>query len=329
MLNKQKFKKQLKGSNIGRGAWHMLHRANITLHRLVPDKQYFDSRYKKAYGEHLDYDDPKTLDAKQLWLKMYYRNPLCVTCSDKYLVRKYVEECGCGNILSTLYGAFDDASSIDWDSLPDQFYLKANNMSGCNVRCNDKNSFDREKAEKYFRKRMKHNYYYETREWNYKDIVPKIIAEEILVPSEPAGLIDYRFLCANGRCDYVYIDIETADENGNHRAEARRNVYDRDMNLIDVQVGRQRFDPELVKKPDNWDEMLACAEKLSGHFPFCRVDLYNLGGRIVFGEITFFHAGGICKYKPEEWAYKLGENVSIDYAKADMNRNYDWSAQAQ
>lgn len=311
----KKLRDFLKSNKLGGALWDYLHRGNINLRRVLSDKAYFKLVYWRNCGEWLDFNAPQTFDAKQLWLKMYYRNPLCTLCSDKYAVREYVRKKGLSHILNELYAVYDSVEQIEWDKLPNMFYMKANNMSGCNMRCNDLKSFDKSAAIRYFKKRMKYNYYYESREWNYRDISPKIIIEKILPSTNEAGLIDYRFLCAQGKCHYVFIDIDTADMAGHHKPEAKRNVYDRDMNLLDVQVSRERFDPSLVSKPDNWDEMVAYAEILSGNFPFCRVDLYNINGKILFGEITFFHAGGLSVIYPKEWAYKLGEMISIDYAK--------------
>lgn len=322
---KTKLKHFLKQSSFGDSMWHILHKLNLLVRNTRSDKAFFSRAFYKNEKRPLDWENPKTFDEKQLWLKMYYRNPLCVRCSDKYAVRSYVEEKGLSHILNPLFAVYDSADEIEWDKLPSRFYMKTNHGSACNIRCNDLATFNKATAVKKLRRSLRENYYYESREWNYREIKRKIIVEAIIDPKEPAGLIDYRFLCCNGRCEFLFIDIDTADEAGNHRHDARRNVYDRNMNLMDVTVSRPRFDPGLVQKPDNYDEMVRYAEILSGTFPFCRVDLYNVGGRIVFGEITFFHAGGLSRITPEVWKYRLGENIDIDLARRQMEQNYSES----
>ncbi|MBQ6885871.1 MAG: carboxylate--amine ligase [Clostridia bacterium] len=305
-------RESLHKNGIGETIWRWLHIANINILRLLPNKTYFSRAYKKTHGVNPDFNNPKTFDEKQLWLKMYYRNPLCTKCSDKYLVREYVKECGLEHILNPLYGAYDSVNDIKWDELPDRFYIKANHMSACNVRCNNLATFDKKSAVKKLARGMKHDYSLDSREWNYHDIDRKIIAEAIIENSDGSGLIDYRFLCSYGNCEYIFVDIDTADENGTHRTDARRNVYDSDFNLIDIKVSRPNFEPSLVKKPENFDEMLKYAQILSKEFPFCRVDFYNVDSKIIFGEITFFHAGGLSKITPQEWELKFGEFINLD-----------------
>ena len=311
MTIKSYLRKTLKQNQIGKTIWFFLHNININILRILPQKIYFTRAYKKKHGVNPDFNNPKTFDEKQLWLKMNYRNPLCTKCSDKYLVREYVEECGLGHILNPLYGVYDSVNDINWDELPDRFYIKANHMSACNVRCNDISTFNKKKAQKILARGMKHDYSLDSREWNYHNIDRKIIAEAIIENEDGSGLIDYRFLCSYGKCEYLFVDIDTADDDGNHRHDARRNVYDKDFNLMNVTVSRPNFDPLLVSKPNNFEEMLNYAQILSKEFPFCRVDFYNVDDRIIFGEITFFHAGGLSTITPKKWETKLGESIDI------------------
>lgn len=320
MSVKEQLRKTLKKNNFTKSLWRVLHNVNITLQRVYSDEAYFKKSYKNKNGEDLNFDDPKTFDEKQLWLKMYYRDPMCTTCADKYAVRKYVEDKGLGHILNPLYGVYDRAEDIEWDKLPNEFYMKCNHMSGSNVRCNDLSTFDKKRAQKILTRGLKHDYSRDSREWVYHDIDRKIIVEAIIESKDKAPLVDYRFLCSNGKCQYMFIDIDTAGDDGSHLEGAKRNVYDREMNLQDVTVSRPRFDAELVKKPDNFDTMVEYAEKLAGDFPFCRVDLYNIDGNILFGEITFFHAGGLSEITPDEWRYKLGDSIDLSCAKPEYIR---------
>ena len=322
MSFKDDLRKVLKRNEVGNNIWYFLHLCNIELLRLLPSKTYFQRVYRNVHKEEADFINPSTFDEKQLWLKMYYRNPLCVTCSDKYRVREYVKNMGLEYILNPLYAVYDSVDEIDWERLPSRFYMKANHMSGCNVCCTDPQTFDRKEAIKRLKRGMRHNYYLDSREWNYGPINRKIIVEAIIEDKKKSPLIDYRFLCTDGKCNYIFIDIGTADVDGKHLEDARRNVYDREMKLLDVKVTRDNFPAELVQKPPNFDEMLTIAEQLSGHFPFCRVDLYNIDGKIIFGEMTFFHSGGLSKITPKNWELKLGEPISIEQAKWQIEHNY-------
>ena len=322
MRIKENIRMLINKTGIGEDIWYYLHLANVNIKRLIPDKQFLARSYNKTHGTAIDLNNPQTFDEKQIWLKLNYRNPLCVKCSDKYMVREYVKECGLESILNPLYAVYDSVDEINWDELPPRFYIKTNHMSACNARCDDPSTFDRKSAIKRLKRGMHHDYSMDSREWNYGLIKRKVIVEAIIEDEKKSPLIDYRFLCYNGKCEYVFIDIGTAGIDGKHLANAKRNVYDRNMNLLDVTVSRERFSPNLVKKPENYDLMVKYAEKLSGKFPFCRVDLYNIDGKIVFGEITFFHAGGLSRITPKKWEYLLGEDISIELAKQQIINNY-------
>ncbi len=321
MSIKKSLRRAFQKNGFARSIWRGLHLANITWQGMIySDEAYFKKSYKKVNGEELDFENPRTFDAKQQWLKMYYRDPLCVVCADKYKVREYVESKGLGHILNPLYAVYDKVEDIEWDKLPNEFYMKCNHMSDANMRCNDLATFDRKKAEATFRRGLKYDYSRESREWAYHEIERKIIVEAIIESKDNVPLADYRFLCSNGKCQYMFVDIDTAGDDGRHFAGAKRNLYDRNMVLQDVTVSRPRFDASLVQKPSNFDTMVEYAEKLAGDFPFCRVDLYNIDGKILFGEITFYHMGGLSKITPPEWRYKLGECIDLSCAKKEYIR---------
>lgn len=290
-------------------------RVNITSN--WSDEDFAKWYYKQNTGKELNLDNPKTFDEKLWWLKLNNRDPLLTTCSDKYLVRAYVEKCGLGHILNELYGVYDNADQIDYNILPNRFFLKCNHVSDGNILCSNKSIFDREKAKKKLNNALKSNYYFQSREWNYKNIKPRIICERVLESpnNSNTGLLDYRFLCFDGVAKCLFIDIDTCKEDGSHRSDARRNVYDMDFRLLDVIVSRTRFPVELAPKPANFDEMRSYAEILSRPFPHSRVDLYNINGRIYFGEITFYHAGACNKIYPEEWELIMGDWINLSQMK--------------
>jgi len=278
--------------------------------------------YKKIIGKDLNLVTPETFDEKLWYLKIYNKDPLLTKCTDKFLVREYVKECGLENILNELYGVYDNANEIDFNNIPaDRVFFKCNHTSGYNVIYDKNVFFDKKKFVKKFNFILKKNHYLLSREWNYKNIHPKILCEKMLPVSvednisRNTGLVDYRFLCFDGVVKCVFADINTCAENGSHRLDALRNVYDENFNFIDVKVSRGQFDPTLLKRPKNYDVMKKYAEILSAPFPFARVDLYNIDGNIFFGEITFYHAAACNRISPIQWDYTLGSWININNPK--------------
>lgn len=289
----------------------LAHEARVRLQMRYSDEEYAYMRYQSVTGKKLDLDNPKSFDEKEWWLRLYYRNPLMTQCVDKYKVREYVEEKGLGYILNELYGCYRSSSEIDWDKLPNEFFIKTNHGCGCNFHCKDKSSFPIKKVSKILDKNLRQNYYYQSREWPYKNVEPRIIIEKVITPSDGEELADYRFLCFGGECKYVFVDVDTCKEDGHHSVLAKRNVYTRDFRLLPVRVGRDNFDASRIKKPSNYKQMLLAADRLGGEFPFVRVDLYNVSGRVIFGELTFFHAGNVSSFTPDEFAYELGDCLKL------------------
>lgn len=286
--------------------------------RNLNDEVFARQHYKENTGRNLDLQNPVTFDEKLWWLKLYNRDPLLTKCSDKYLVREYVTECGLGHILNELYGVYKNADEIDYGNLPDRFILKCNHGSDANIICNDKAHFSRSQAARKLNAALQRNFYYESREWNYKDIEPRIICERLLEdPGSGVGLIDYRFLCFNGVAEAVLVTVGACMEDGSHSKTTRRNLYDRDYKLLDVNFvhAQEHFPIGLAPKPANYEEMRSCAERLAEPFPHVRVDLYNINGQIYFGEMTFYHGGCRNNIQPEEWAVKLGNWIDLSLVK--------------
>ncbi len=232
-----------------------------------------------------------------------------------------MRKCGLGHILNEVYGVYDSADDIDFDKLPDKAFIKTNHGSGINIIWDRNKPFDINKFRKKFNRALKQNYYWQSREWNYKNIEPKIIVEKLLEDRENRSLIDYRFLCFDGVVRMIFVDIETAAEDGSHNPYARRNVYDRNFNYLNIKVKREQFDSSIIKKPRNFDKMIEYAEKLSKPFVFCRVDLYNINGNIYFGEITFYPGGATQIVEPEEWELKMGEWIDLRSEKIRLKND--------
>lgn len=277
----------------------------------ISDVNFAKSKYKKSVGKELNIIDPKTFDEKLWYLKLHNRDPLLTKCSDKFEVRKYVENCGYANILNELYGVYDNAKEIDFEKIEEPVFFKCNHCSGANIIYYPDEPFDKIDFIKRFNFLLKQNYYWKSREWNYKNIKTKIIAEKVLRDKNGNLPKDYKFLCFSGEPKLLFLDIEVCREDGKHSSINYRNVYDMDFNPVDMIETREHKDIDKIKKPDNFEKMVEIARTLSEPFRHCRVDLYNVDGKIYFGEITFYHGGGCNYIEPEEWDYRLGEWIDI------------------
>lgn len=285
------------------------------IYKLIPNTIYVKIYFKKKYGYNFDLYNPTTFNEKLWWLHIFNRDPLTTKCTDKVLVRQYVSNCGLTHILNDVYAIYDTPEDIDLANLPDEFFLKCNHLSGGNIWCQDKNTFSLRETKVKLRNLMKKNYYWSSREWNYKNIEPKIICEKVLEDeSSQIGLIDYRFFCFEGEAKFLCVDIDTCSDDGSHFSGAKRNVYDLNFKNLEIKLRRPNFDNTLIKKPKNFRSMIEYANVLSKPFVACRVDFYNIDGKIVFGEITF-HQGGAHDIEPSEYQYIWGDLMNLESKK--------------
>lgn len=285
---------------------------------ILPDEIYAQYKFRENTGRKLNIKKPITFNEKLWWLKLHNRDPLLTTCSDKILVRNYIEKKGLGFILNRLISVHNSPEEIDFKKLPSKAYIKVNHSSGTNFFWNNqsKTVLNRKKFNEKFNEALNSNYYLQSREYNYKDINPRILIEEFIEDKSELGLIDYRFFCFNGKVEIVQVDIDVAANDGTHNPYSRRNIYDRNFILQkNVKAKRENFNPGLVKMPINFNEMVKYAEILSNPFIFCRIDLYNIDGKIYFGEITFYPGGGTQIFEPYSWEYKLGEKINLKSSK--------------
>lgn len=269
----------------------------------IPDKQFVELSYRLNMGKKLNLENPQTYNEKLQWIKLYDRNPLYSQLADKYAVRTFVESrIGC-EFLIPLLGVWNDVYDIRIEDLPNQFVLKCNHDSGGVVICKDKAKLDFEKTRKFLIKRLKTNFYFRSREWPYKNIPRKIIAEEYMVDESGYELKDYKFFCFNGTCRLAFI----ATDRG---IDTRFDFYDTDFNHLPIENGHKNSNKK-IEKPKNWESMINIAEKLSAGIPQVRVDLYDVLGKIYFGEMTLFHYGGKKPFLPEKWDYILGSYIDL------------------
>lgn len=255
----------------------------------------------------LHLDNPKTFNEKLQWLKLYGYKPIYTQMVDKYAVRQIVSDFIGGGYLIPLLGVYDSFDEIDFDKLPNQFVLKATHDSGSVVICKDKKTFDFEKARKKLTRALKYNYFWASREMPYKDVKPRIIAEEYMAELGDISLVDYKFWVFNGETKLVFVASDRFGVDG-----ARFDFLDLDFNNLNFgSVGHKRAGDKL-QKPDNWEEMKLLIKKLAfDDIPFVRIDLYSIKDKIYFGEYTFFHDGGVVAFEPKEWDRKLGDMINL------------------
>lgn len=278
----------------------------LGLLKWVPDKLYLQMYFFAKFKRFIDFENPKAFNEKLQWLKLYYRNPEYVNLVDKYEVKKYVaEKIGEEYLIPTL-GIWDSVEEIDFDALPEQFVLKCTHDSGGLVLCKDKAKLDVEKVKEKIRKSLKNNYYYIGREWPYKGVKPRVLAEAYMEDETVSELRDYKFFCFNGEAKIMYLASERYKEND----VVKFDFYDMEFNHLDFRNGHPN-NAVPAQKPKTFETMRALAEKLAQGFHHVRVDLYEVNGKNYFGEMTFYNQNGFVPFDPEEWDYKIGEWLEL------------------
>ena len=259
-------------------------------------------RWRILIGEKLGLPVPDEFTMKLEWIKYFDRNPLMVTCADKVLVKDYVAKIiGDEYVIKTL-GVFDRAEEIDFDVLPGKFLLKTNNASGTNIIVKDKSKLDiprtREKLNRWIENR---SFGKKENEWQYLAIEPKILIEEF-VESPDGDLRDYKFFCFNGTPRYAWCDV---DRHGENKSRA---IFDIAWSRLPMRLFTRDYGGDVLK-PENYEKMVELAEKLSKPFKQVRVDFYNVGGKILFGEMTFF--SGDLLFRPRKWNKIWGKQLKL------------------
>lgn len=271
-------------------------------HADVEDRIYLERFYHGLLNKKLNLDNPKTFNEKLQWLKLYDRKDIYTTMVDKYSVKEYVAGIiGEQYIIPTL-GVWEKFDQINFDNLPNQFVLKCTHDSGGLVVCRDKSVFNKEEARKKINKSLQRNFYYSGREWPYKNVPPRIIAEEYMEDSQSKELRDYKFFCFNGKVKFLYLSQGLENHN-----TARISFVTLDWKVAPFH--RKDYPPfeQLPPKPKNFEEMIKLAEILSKGIPHARIDFYDVNDKILFGEITLFSGSGFTEYTPEIWDKKIGE----------------------
>ena len=264
----------------------VMERLGIT--NIISDKKFLELMFLYRTGKHLNLETPGTFNEKLQWLKLYDRKPEYTTMVDKYAVKKYVaDKIGEQYIVPTL-GVWDRFEDIDFDNLPDQFVLKCTHDSGGLVICRDKSKLDRKAAKKKIERSLKRNYYYLGREWPYKNVQRKIIAEQYMTDNKNSReFTDYKFFCFDGYVDCVMICLDRST------GDTKFYFFDKNWDLKRLNKrGKDAPEGFTLPKPVCIDEMFEIAAKLSVGIPFVRIDLYQSNGKVYFGEMTFYPDSG-------------------------------------
>lgn len=286
----------------------------------LSDELYLKLRFRFKMGYWPDFDNPRTFQEKINWLKLHDRNPRYTKMVDKYAVKEYVANIiGNEYIIPTL-GVWDKPDDVDFDALPDQFVLKTTHGGGSGgvVICKDKKTFDRNEALSILRTSMNSDIYRNLREWPYKGVKRRVIAEKYMVPKGMIGnpsydLSDYKFFCFNGEPKYCQVirdrhskeTIDFYDMNWQHQEFVG-------LNPIISGGAKLTNGVNPVPRPLLLDDMIGICYKLSEHMKFVRIDLYVIDDVIYFGEITLYPASGIGIFDPGKWNVKLGDLISLE-----------------
>lgn len=276
----------------------------LKVSKVLSDRTYVKLEYLFETGKFLKLDNPVTYNEKLQWLKLNNKHQEYSLMVDKYTAKEYVaEKVGNSYLIPTL-GVWDKFEEIDFSQLPDQFVLKTTNDSGGVLIVKDKRKIDLEKAKEVIAKSMNSNYFYVHREYPYKFITPRIIAEKYMVDESGTELKDYKIFCFDGSPKIIQVDYDRFTEH-------KRNLYDIEWRRLPFTLKFPTDWNREIAKPEGLEEMLEVAKTLSSGIPHVRVDLYHINGKVYFGELTFFHGSGHEKFTPEEWNYKIGEWLNL------------------
>ena len=274
--------------------------------RFLPSKTYVRFHYEYFNGKKLNLENPREFNEKIEWYKVFYRPKIMNQLVDKYEVRPYVEEKIGAQYLNELYAVYDDANQVNFDILPNKFVVKANHTNSDNLIVTDKDSLDKQKAIKRFKKWLgKNQYYRKGQEWAYKDVKPKLVIEKFLKEKDKNTLVDYKFYCFNGVPKFIDVHIDREEDH-------KQGCFDLEFNLLPF--GKSKSYKSIssdIEKPSNLEEMVKLSEILADKFPFVRVDFYSVNGKSIFGEMTFYPSDARKSFYPDEYNLIVGDYFQI------------------
>lgn len=272
-----------------------------------PDKLYLETRYYLYFGRKLNLKSPQTFNEKIQWLKLNYCPPIYATMVDKYEAKKYVADIIGEEYIIPTIGVWDDADKVDFASLPNKFVIKCNHNSGLGMYiCKEKAKMDENAVREELHKGLNEKFYKMAHEMQYKNVKPLILAEKYMEDESGFELKDYKFFCFNGIVKFLKVDFDRFI--GAHRA----NYYDMNWEILPFEeIVCPRDESKKIDKPKNFEKMVEIAELLSKDIPFVRVDLYNIDGKIYFGELTLTPNGGMGPFNPDNWDTIIGSYLTL------------------
>lgn len=276
---------------------------NLAPYSWIDDKYWAEYYFRKVMGYSLDLKHPKTFNEKIQWMKLCDRNPLYSKLADKFEVREFVAETIGSSYLNKLIGVFESPVEIDWSSLPKKFALKTTHGCAWNIICEDKEKLDIDNTIAKLKDWLSQNYYNGWREWQYKNIVPRIIIEEYLEGDPELDLVDYRVFCTNGEPQIIQVELNT-------HTHHTRGFFDRNWNNLRFSYNYPQINIEMPR-PELLSEMLFLSSRLSANLKFCRVDFFINQDKLIFGEMTFTPVAGFAHFEPRSFDLILGKLIPI------------------
>ena len=289
--------------------YRFLIRAGYGKYNNMPDEEYISRKFLATMKSTLRLDAPQTFNEKLQWLKLYDRKPEYTIMVDKYKARDYIAEKIGAQYLIPMLGVWDDPDEIDFDALPERFVLKCNHNSGLGMCiCKDRSRLDIPKVKKALRRGLEQDYYLTGREWPYKNVPRKIIAEQFM-KSDAGGLTDYKVHCFNGETKVILVCKDRFTKTG-----LTEDFFTPDWEHLDLRRPTHPNASNTIPKPEELSEILCLAKMLSENIPFLRVDFYIIEHKVYFSELTFFPASGFERFIPEEWDGTFGAWIELPLA---------------
>lgn len=275
------------------------------IHKLafLPDKLYLKLVFRIKTGRKLNLKNPTGFNEKQNWLKLYDKHPEYTRLVDKLAVRDHISQELGAEYLFPLLGHWESYEEIDFSKLPKRFVLKCNHDSGSVKVITDKDQMDHEELKQFFTNRLKMNSFHFGREYPYKNVKPCILAEQYMESTNGSGINDYKFFCFDGVPQMMFVATERS-------TDVKFDFYDMDFRHLDLYNLHPNSEHEILK-PQAFEEMKELCRKLTKGMKFVRLDLYEIDGKVYFGEYTFFHGGGFHLFSPEKWEQYLGDLIQL------------------
>ncbi len=276
----------------------------------LSDEKIVKKKYERIFEKKGDFKNPQTINEVIHYRKLYDRKEHQTNCTDKFLVREIVEKIIGGKYLIPLLFVHNKVSDINFELLPQEFIIKINHGSGQNILVRDKNKLDKSATINQLEYWFKKNHYFNSREWQYKNIVPKVLIEKLILDANGNVPSDYKFHCINGKLEFIQVFLDRF-------GDQKRVFYSREWEEMPFiwspifKDGSIKYNKSKgIKKPKMLSEMIEVAEKLAQEFYYIRVDLYQTNDRIYFGELTFSHMSGFAKFFPAEWDLFYGQKIN-------------------